>query len=127
MPAAVKQNLYTVKIATYKESHGEKTKTKQGEQSASPQSGKARGGETGGAAYPRSRRNALSSRRLARRVAAGGGKSAGARRPSRPDLARGGARGGRLTRSAHPSFRRSHRASQRTCRHRFPPVRRRHG
>jgi hypothetical protein len=55
LPAFVKQNLYTVKIATYKELHGEKTKTKQGEQSASPQPGKARGGETGGAAYPRSR------------------------------------------------------------------------
>jgi hypothetical protein len=55
MRAFVKQNLYTVKIATYKESHGWKTKTKQGEPSASPQPGEVCCGETGGAAYPRSR------------------------------------------------------------------------
>ena len=41
MPAFVKQNLYTVKIATYKESHGKKTKGKQSEPAAAPPDGLA--------------------------------------------------------------------------------------
>ncbi len=41
MPALVKQNLYSVKIATYKDSHDWKTKGKQGEPSAQTRRGKA--------------------------------------------------------------------------------------
>src|SRR5437899_2453663 len=108
MPAPVKQNLYTVKIAPYKESHGWKTKTKQGEPPAQPRRGKARSGKTGGAACPRRSGFALSSRRPARCAIAGGGKNTGARRPSGADLARGGARGGRVACRADPSFRRPH-------------------
>src|SRR5689334_708729 len=124
IPASVKQNLYTVKIPTYKGAHDKKTKGKQGEAPAQSRRDKAGGGETGGAAYPRGRGFALSSWRLARCAAAGGGKSAGARRPSRADAARGGARGGRVACRAHPSFRRSHGATQRTRRHRLSPVQR---
>src|SRR5262249_20578518 len=113
MTAPVKQNLYTVKIATYKELHGKKTKTKQSESPALAQRGEAGGGQAGRAAKARRSGFALSSRRAARRAAASRGKSAGARRASRADAARGGARGGRVACRAHPSFRRSHRAAQR--------------
>ena len=61
-------------------------------------------------APPAGRRNALSSWRPARRVAAGGRAGAGARRACRADAARGGARGRRVACRADPSFRRSHRA-----------------
>ena len=50
MPVAVKQNLYTVKIATYKDSHGKKSERKQSEPpgaNAGPHCSK-----TGGATKP---------------------------------------------------------------------------
>ena len=78
MPALVKQNLYTVKIATYKDSHGKKTEGKQSCPTAPTRRSKARRRENGGAANPRSRGIAVSSWRAPRRVAAECGKAAGA-------------------------------------------------
>src|SRR5262245_40491779 len=109
MPTFVKQNLYTVKITTYNSRNGEKPKTKQGESSALPQHGEACSGQAGGAAQPRRQGFALSPRRLARCLAAGGRKIARTGRAAGPHPARRGARGGGLACRAHSSFRRSQR------------------
>ena len=72
----------------------------------------------------RGRGHALSPRRAARRVAAGGRAGAGARGARGADAARGGARGRRVACGADASFRRSHRPRQRARRHRLSPVQR---
>jgi hypothetical protein len=63
MAGIVKQNLYSVKIATYKDSHGWKTETKQSESPGANAGSHC--SKTGGATQPVDRRHAVPSRLVA--------------------------------------------------------------
>src|SRR5258708_17727704 len=87
---AVKQNLYSVKMTSYKDSYGKIIQRKQSEPSCggtNPQAGKGGSRKAGRPAAQIDRRIPLSPRRPARGLAAGGRAVAGARRPAVADAA----------------------------------------
>src|SRR3954468_20499956 len=128
MPGAVKQNLYSVKMASYKDSHGKIIQRKQNgpPRGEGPPACKARSRTAGRPAPPCVGRYPLSSWRPARGVVTGGRARARARRTGRTDAAGGGARGRRLACRADPSFRRPDGPPERTRRDRLPQVQYRH-
>src|SRR3954454_2879339 len=130
--AAVKANLYSVKIVIYKFAHAKNTQSgqKQGAGTCKTCGARKKPAKIGAKAAANGRfgcRCAVSPRFAARGAARSRRARARTRRAGWIDAARGGARGGRIPCRAQPSFRRPCRFAERTRRGGFSPIQRRDG